>query len=522
MIAWKESFSCNAHAPRKLNMALGIEKKARFYYNGHQIFKDKPEITVSNCGSTSSTGQYLMVATGIQNLVLNNQIGSYSYNDQLSARGDRCRIENLPFPKQDPKERKEKLFERREVINHCVTVQVTDFSEAGIQYPTEQRGCHITKVSKNSVDVKGPYCFFSPTKQSNYSIHFEADPKCLDKEYLKYNNIALQDINLMLNTYIAGDYTGRSPDLTAISTTPTRFSLNPLPNIISISDDFGLLRPTWPSFWMAGNVELGNLEVQNYSPHFDHINLPLLVDTRCERTCSKETNICTSACDYSQAIVGRYNLYEWYQGKFEYLKTWYDGSAAPANYQGLLYGSGLEIKKGIFQKDRRYKIEVEFDEPDLSFAHYDGRVKEQLRLNPNHIVEMRRNGGLINEIPIFNVIRDTEVIPNLDPISNIDFDSPGISRLLKNAVGQLQNYLDNSYWPPYFEKVCEPLSKKCHPIGKGKITLSLEFLIEENQEEGGYKIIRPMISRKGNLGKTYRLKKQPKYKINCRRRRNNR
>lgn len=514
------TLACKSAGPRKLSMAIDSNSSSRFYYNGQKTFKDKPEVTVDNCQNTAKSEKYLMIAVALENFVLSNETGNYSYNDLLSARGDNCRIENNPFENQEPVERTDKLFERRELFNHCITMQVTDFSNGGITYPKEQVGCEITAVSKNSVNMKGAFCYFKPGLESVYSVHFEVDDKCYNKNYLATNNIALQDINAILATYIAGDASGRSSDLVALSNTELRLSLNPLDSILNVSESFGEDRPTWPSTWTVGNVELGNVELQDsYSDLTDYLNIPFIVDNRCERTCNRQ-GLCSSPCDYSQPVVGRFNLFE-YDGKkrkFEYLRTWYDGSVAPAQYQGFLYGAGIEFEKSLLQVGKRYKIEVEFDEPDLAFAQFDGRIRELLRLRANQIPAFNRDGGYINEIPAFEMLNPSDKIPTLKPIrEGVEFNSVGLSRYMKESLNQLENYFDNSYWPPYFEKVCDAITGRCKKMGDGQVTLTMTFSIGLN--DGYYEAQNIKISRNGNLGRRYKNVSQPTYKINCRRER---
>lgn len=516
VLSLERTLACKATAPRKMSVAVSTSESARFFFDGKKSSRDKPEITVDQCLRTAQAQKYVMVAVAIDNFVLTNRTGAHSLNDALSTRGDRCRMENNPFVEQDPQERKDKLFERREVLNHCVTVQVTDFSSAGIKYPEEQVGCQITPVSNNSVDMKGAFCYFTPTTEGQYSIHFEIDEKCFDKEYLAYNNIALQDINGLVNTYIAGDASGRSSDLTATSATDVRFSINPLPSVISVSESFGEARPVWPSVWPMGNLELGNIRIQkNYSDSSDHLQLPFIVDNRCERTCNNE-GLCSSACDYTQPVVGRFNLFQKTAGKYEYMRTWYDGSVAPAQYQGFLYGSGFELPNSYLVAGKSYKIEVEFDEPDLAFAHFDGRIRESLRLRSNQLPEMNRE-GFVNEIPSFSLLQPIGKIPTFDPIDDgVFFNSRGLSRDFRANLQRLNNYLDNSYWPPYFDKVCDISSKTCQKIGDAKVKLVMTFTLEE--EDGSYQAANVKIARQGTLGRNYGLKNQEKYKINCRRR----
>jgi hypothetical protein len=504
--------ACEGTAPRELNMAISIENNSRFFYNGLKVFKDKPEVNVHNCKSTAANNAYMMIGIGLQNLVLSNLFQTYSYNDGLSAEGDRCQIENNPFEPQTAAERTAKLHERRAVLNHCLNIQVTDFSSGGMIVPENQTGCQVTRISSKSVDFKGPFCFFKPYADSTYSVHVEVDPKCYDPEYMKVNNISLQDINSVINTYTAGDASGTAADLQALSSTDVRFSINPTKELMNISDDFGVDRPSWPTSWQGGSVDLGSLKMSGVLPQYDHIALSFVVDTQCPRKCVD--GICSSKCDYAQPVIGRFSLFEKTPRRYEFLKTWFDGAVAPAQWQGILHGVGMEIKKGILESGKKYRIEVEFDEPDISFAQFDGRIKKMIYLRNNHIHSLRRNGGLINTIPLINIIEDLELIPTLEPISIVDYDNLDIQQLLGKALASFHNYLNNSFWPPYYEEICNK-EGECQSLGKGKIKFTLDFDLGEKNKKGQFAILNPVVKKEGNLGRNYDYKVFNPAKINC-------
>ena len=521
LILSHQTLACKGVAPKEMNIAIDLNNQSRFFYDGKKVYKDKPQVSLQNCQSTAAQGKYIMVALGIENNVLSNQIGAYSFNDELSTFGDSCSLINNPLDYQEPTERHEKLFEKREFFNKCLTVQITDFASGPIAYPEEQPGCEVTRVSEKSINMKGAFCFVQPRQDSSFSIHVEVDNACKTKEFLKKHNLTLQDINAVVNTYKAGDASGRSADLTAVTTTNVRLSVNPLKEILEVSDNYGVNRPVWPSEWSGGQVDFANLSIAGRSDLNDTISTSLVVDNRCKRKCVN--GLCSSKCDYAQPVIAQYELYEQHNGKFEYLKTWYDGGVASAQWQGMLFGIGHDFSKGVLTVGKKYRLEVIIDEPDFSFHQFDGRFSERIRLRNNHIHDINRNGGYINEIPLIDTIHNGELVPVLAEISGIHFDSQGLGMLLQTGVRSFQAYLNNSFWPPFYSKVCNPITGQCRKLGDAKVQMTIEFeLGPMDMDEGKYELINPMISKKSNIGPSYSAQPLLPKKVRCRRSRRRR
>lgn len=508
--------ACQGNAPKDLNVGVDLEQGSRFYYNKKKVFRDKPQINLQNCGQAVSNGEEIMIAVGIENNVLTNQVAAYSYNDVASTFGDSCKLINNPFEFQDPKERHAKLHERRKILNECITIQITDFASGSITYPEEQPGCKITKVSEKSIDMKGAFCYVTPRMESTFSIHVEVNPACKTREFLIENKLSPQDINAVLNTYKAGDSSGTSGDLTAITTTNLRFSINSPKEIMPVSDNYGLNRPTWPSQWSGAHIDMGNFSIQGRSELADTFSTSFVVDNRCERKCVN--GLCSSMCDYAQPIIAQHELFELVDGKYEYLKTWYDGGIASAQWQGMLFGIGHDMPKGQMETGKKYRLEILIDEPDFTFHQFNGRFSERIRLRGNHIPDINRNGGFINPIPIFDTIRNGEVIPELSIITGIDFHSDGLGQLLRNGVQSFQAYLNNSFWPPFYEELCNPITGSCQPMGSGKVKLTVDFeLGEKDLDEGTYYINNPIVSKETSFGPGFSEESLLPKRVRCRR-----
>lgn len=469
------NWACQPLAPREINIHVDLQKEIRKFYTSKRLLEERPSLSLESCRDTALTKKFIMLGLGIENLTLTNSTIGFNFTPQEENLS--CELKNNPYKNEETKEERfTKNKAKRAFFDRCVVVQVTELNEnIALQYPEEQSGCSIKKISKWSVDFSGSYCFFQPQVESLISVHLDVKKECLSEGTLAEKQTILSDYNAILNSYIAGDATGFSQDLTALTTTPVRLSVGALPSLTPISEDFGVERPRWPITWQASDLYLGKVSITSQGNNYDEIRLPVVVDTNCKRKC--KGNLCTSPCDYAQPVVGEFSLYEVKGSKREFLKLWHDGSVASPNFQGLLHGMGVTVPQGVLESGKKYEIEAIFREPDLDFAYFSGRVTRELRFNRNYIGPLSRSGQ-INMVPQINVIGRPGEVPIIPVIRNLSFENSELDGLSR-ALSTWQSKLDNVFWPPSYRLMCDQ-SGTCEPSGKGKITLKTRF--ELNKE----------------------------------------
>lgn len=465
--------ACKPSAPREINLHVDVEKGIRKFYSSKRLLDERPSLSMDSCRELAASKKYIMLGLGLENLVLTNDTMGFNFTPQEESLD--CKLKNNPFSYLETKEDRFANNQRkRDFFNRCVVVQVTEFNKnVALRYPEKQPGCSIKKVSKWSVDFSGSYCFFQPYPESRYSIHLDVKPECMQAKSLSEKKTILSDYNALLNSYIAGDATGFSPDLTALTTTPVRLSMTPPSDVLALSEDFGSERPRWPSTWQGADIYLGELEIRNFDDSYDEIKLPIVANTHCERKCVG--NLCSSPCEFSQPIVGEFTLYESVRGKKEFIKLWHDGSVASPNYQGLLHGMGVTLPKNVLENNKKYVIEAVFREPDLDFSYFSGRVDRELRLRQNYIGPLSRSGQ-INLVPQINTIGRPGEVPEIPVIQNLSFENNELDGLSR-ALATWQSKLDNAFWPPFYDLMCA--NGSCQKAGSGYVKLKLEFTINK-------------------------------------------
>ncbi len=490
-LTWN-SFACKPSAPREINVHVDLEKGIRKFYTSKRLLDERPNLSLDSCRDLANSKKYIMLGLGLENLVLTNDTMGFNFTPQEETLD--CKLENNPFSYQETREDRFANNQRkREFFDRCVVVQVTEFNKnVELRYPEKQSGCDIKKVSKWSVDFSGSYCFFQPYPESEISVHLDLKQECIKKETLAQKKTTLSDYTALLNTYIAGDPSGFSPDLTALTTTSVRLSMTPTSDILPLNDDFGSDRPRWPTTWEGADIHFGELDIVSFDDSYDEIKLPLVANTHCERKCVG--NLCSSPCDFAQPIVGEFTLYENVGGKREFIKLWHDGSVASPNYQGLLHGMGVTVPKNVLETGKNYEIEAIFREPELDFRYFSGRVNRELRFQQNYIGPLARSGN-INLVPQISTIGTPGNIPEVPVIRNLSFENSELDGLSR-ALNTWQAKLDNTFWPPFFDQMCG--AGNCLASGTGFVKLNFKFTLDKNRS-GGFEVKVQKVTRDSNI-----------------------
>lgn len=504
-------FACQTvSAPANLNYAIDPANKTAYYYNETRMIWDRPDINFENCLKTAAADKYIMIAVALENFVLSDDFLTYSINDRITSVGEQCKIVNNKFSNvQESSDRRERLNTKRRFVNSCLVFDLTDFSESGIDVKDNQPGCKITRVSKNAVNFEGPFCFIKPKPDSAIALGVSVKPECLNNEIYKERELILQDVLGVLSFYTAGDDSGFSSDLTSLKQVNFRISTNAPTSLIPTNVENGDAKPTWPTQWFASDVYLGKPSIITSKTLTDELKFPLLVDNRCERVC--KDNVCTSSCDYSQPVVGEFSLSTLNKkGKKEILASWFDGGIAPAQWQGLLGGVGVSLKKNLLEFNKRYFLEVELADQELNYLSLKGRIEKQIRMN-NNIGAMNHGGTAIREIPMINTIEELNNLPTIRDIVGIYFSGNGFTGV-QEALKSIELTFKNSFWPPFYDDVCNK-DGRCIKQSNAKNYLTLEFDLVGSLEKPEFRNVK--FSRNSNIVSVKPLQAYDFPRIDC-------
>ncbi len=493
-------FSCEMSKSDILNIALSPEDNSFFSYVADQTLHKMPYIRAFNCTEAAMTGKYLMVALGPEIVELEDTSRGINFNGEYKE--SRCQIMNSPFEKAQNFEERLKDFQaKKHFLKSCLEVWVEDEGPQPMQTPKEQVGCDLQLFGKQKAMFSGGFCYFKPHFGSSYMVKFNIKPECLTRDGLAALDIKAKDFNAAINFYIAGDATGTSVNLRALSNTRMRFSINPDKAKVKASDDFGILYPTFPADWKIPDIHLGELKITEIYDGRAKIEHALLVDNRCD----------SGHCDYAQPVVADISLYKPLKnGKRELITTWYEGGIADSHFQGFIRGISFELGSEVLKEGGVFELEAQFTDPKFDFERFKRRLQNKLNTIDQQLGRLERsNIPNVQEIPNINTNRD---FPTLSPIPNIIFDNPLNS--VEQAVSMLRSYFSLKLWPPYYEGACGATS--CESMKDSFLTLKTTFKVGKiNPDDQTYDIKIDKVERISSLVKGYTKYNYQQPHIDC-------
>lgn len=498
--------SCNVNGPSVYNYSASIDKQTSYLYGDGDNISEKHRLGIYVNDCQKAAGKFLMVGFGVNNFSVDASTVATVYSNELAP--NKCVIKNSTLKNfMDDAERARIHKNKAKFLELCVETTITQNSSMPLKYRAQQLGCQVQKVSaqraiirptiltqEDGTTEKTNFCFFKVYKDSEFVIAHEIKEECTNPNFLKENGLEPMEVNAATTFSIADKPTGKSQGLEILPSRVTNFTVEPSSSQTELTDDFGKDIPQYPSSFRLPELEFGKLTITN-TKHGSNFKFPLHVDNRCEKRC--ENGLCTSPCNYSQPIAGEVTLFEVSKGKKEYLRSWYDGAVAPANWQGLLDMPTRELKGIFFEDGKRYELEVTFRDPKTDFTMFNKSITPLFQPLPG--------------VPTVNFATSVmSGIPTVAGIQNIE----GVNTVLVipdyGSVKDLGNFLDHSglqgvdklskfnFWPPYYEDNCGP--KGCKKIGsKPYMTARLGFTAKVNQANNKVEINDVNFSKRSTL-----------------------
>ncbi len=449
-----EVFACKVDAPKNLSLFTDLTTQKTFYYQNNNVLEINPAISIGQCQQTAGSRKFIMIGLGVEELGAENLKRSISFNGSYGK--ESCRVDNIPANELITYEEKYKNFlDKNFYFKKCLEVVVQDSGMKGVQLPTNQKGCIYRSVNKNTAIIEGGFCYFKPNFDSQFTINIQIKKQCQDMAGLDQILQGPKEVNGAFNIYLAGDASGSSPDLDALSSTAFKVSTDPLPEFTEVSDNYGHLAPAWSSTWVFPDVKLGEMRFSPYTNDFYRLNIPLFVDNRCDRKCIGK--VCSSACDYSSPVVGEFTFEERTGEKWSYLTSWFDGGISPARWQGLLNGMGIDFPVSELKEGNTYRIVFEMKDPKIDFEIFKKNFNKLIPDFSAVIGRINRSNS-IQEIGQIPVIPAGNVIPNS---ADVPMTMGAVFDGIMRGVKELESMLNYGNWPAYYNTICSRDFKKC-------------------------------------------------------------
>jgi hypothetical protein len=463
-----QTFACQIQRIGAVNLAISHTTESTVYYNEERTIPNLPQFRASNCSQAAMNGQFLMIAMGPEVIDYEDTVKGVNFTKDFGYK--KCELTGHPFVRANDHEvRKEKFNQDWKLIQSCLEITVEDEGNQPLQLPTKQPGCDLQRISTHKMSFNGGFCFVKPNFASSYLLKLQIKKQCQNLE--SFSKLGINNLDLFgaINLYLAGDASGNSGNLRALSNLPIRLSVNPQADIVASSDDYGIEYPTFPENWSMPDIHFGKVNLIALGNGMLQIETQMLVNNNCPKVCKKD--ICQSACDYAQPVVAENSLYEKTEKGLELITTWYDGGIAPARFQGFIKGIGFEIAETMIDEGKTYVIESNLYDPKYDYERFKKRIQSRLNTIEQQIGRISNSSiPTIQEIPRIHVTRE---LPGISTIPGLVFE-----RNLDNverAVEQLRSYLSFKLWPPYFAQVCHDGS--CDSIKDPMLTLKAEFKV---------------------------------------------
>lgn len=500
LIGFKNALACSFLSPSSINIGVSIDNQNYFSYNAKAVNENVPYAEVKDCLTTANKKKFLMITFGPEVVDTLDSYRGTNYNKEF-AESSSCVFKNNPIAQIISYQNRKENFENKwKFINKCIEVNIKELGDHPLAYPKDQEGCVVTPTSSMSAKFTGGYCFFRPTTDSQYNIVLSVSKECLTLYGYKESEIYLQDLNAELSAYTSLTYKDELEDLSTIGTVPVRISVNPDKSVLKPSDDFGILRPTFPANYQVNDLHIGKILFADLSSNEIIIKIPFIVDNA---TCIKNNvnGVRSSACDYSTPFTGAISLKD---SSGKEILTWQDGGVASANWQGILSGEGFRINKELIPTNKKYTLEIEFSDPQFAFNTFKNRISKKIGQLNAHLPLFSRE-GTIAEITDLRILEQIDKMVEIDPIGALNFQNPILN--LANSRRRLNGYLSSSMFPPAYEKTCNSTGT-CVDAAKTFAKFTATFKLESD-----YSISDLQINRKSDLLNSYTkiVEQQPEF-----------
>lgn len=489
------SFACGVSTPNYVNLAISTIEEKIFSYSVKTSDEKLPGAFVSNCRETALKRRFVMITFGPEMTGLNDSIRGTNFDKQF-AENTICSIKNNPINALQSISAEKANFESKwKFINECVEVHVTELGSKPLSFPTDQTGCTIKSVNSKSALFNGGFCFLKPNTDSEWNVSVTVKESCKKINGYRDLGINLQDLESGVNFYTSSTYKDEINDLSAFGSFAVRLSVNPSPTLFRASDDFGILRPTFPEDFPVNDIHLGKLEIIDEGENVKYVSLktPLIVNNVCQSI--EKNGLKSSICDYATPYVGEISLIN---SKGQVEATWFDGGIAPTQWQGILNGEGSEISKELLRKNETYKLEVSFADPYFEFNTFKKRIKSKFQALTSGLPVFYAGGG-ISEIPDLRDLVDINPILDINPIGELDFKT-GLDGLDNNRK-RLNAFFSTTLYPPMYTQACSPNTGTCQKTGKPFVKFTASFKVDSD-----YKISELLVERNSKILGSYKKK----------------
>ncbi len=462
--------ACTASQDPPVNYYFSTEiPSSGIFYDGQDRSRARPTI-IDGC--KEAAGQFLMVALALRTQKPNGKSGDLNFTSHYSV--DQCQILNNPFPQKQTKEQKLQSFlDQYAFLRSCTYYDVKELEGNTILLPETQPAAQMVKISPDHLLFYGDFFYIKIQKASRFGIGIGLRKECTDTNYIQERGLKPGEIQALLNTFIAGDASGLTTDLTAIGSSKIRLLLNPSSSSLSYpSPSIEPDAPFWPNTWRGG-IELGSIGLKPEKDLRTRVEFQLLMD-----------HFGSTEDSYLTPVAGKMELSDLSSDRKKVLDSWYFGDISPPQYQGFLVGLPRMVSRGVIQSGRRYRIQFSMVDPNEDFLLFKTGMKQML-VDLSSLIGLP-GVDLLDTINSLTSLAEGKTLNGLAGLSGTDAE-----QVIENSLDDLSQRTNHPSWPPEYKRTCISRDGACTERGKHKWIkrLGAEFTIGNPLPDEHYELL---------------------------------
>ena len=477
-VFFSESRACVASRDPRANYFLSYEKPyAGLFADGVAVKDIRPTI-VDRCEGAS--GQYLMIALTLRTPKANGRTADISFTNKF--KDDSCKIINNPFPVAQPYEDKLAFFENQyQLLRACTFYDIVEIDDNEIILPGSQPASKIEVLGKNHIRAEGDFVYLKVRPNNRFAIGVGLKSECTHTSTIKMLGLEPGDLQALLNTYLAGDASGNTTDLTAIGSTRIRLALTAGSDLMKVSAlDEPKEKPSWPTTFQTG-VEFGALSIKPENDARTKVDFMPLVDNLGAKKC--KAGICSSENSFQVPIAGLVEITDLNGYRNKVIDSWYFGASAPGQYQGFLESASKYLDPGLISVGKRYLLEMTMVDPYEDYLLFRSGVSQMM-------IDLSNLGSVagLDVIQAFGGIASITGMKSITGLSGMV--GSDAAQIIQSAMSELNDFKGPQDWPPYYNLVCLGKSGNCYTRGQSKFIkkIGAEFTVGELKEDRSYQL----------------------------------
>ncbi|NUN06610.1 MAG: hypothetical protein HUU57_12715 [Bdellovibrio sp.] len=368
--------------------------------------------------------------------------------------------------------------EQLRALRLCTFITVQDEARAPLEF-RQTPLCKIIREEGGILRLEGTLCFLRIRPNNRFAVSMALKEECKSQKFLDENNIEPQDLNIALNSYVTGDDTGVSTDVTPIGSVPNRIFIQPPTGLLPLNEDQGLETPRFISDY-NGDIQMGQLNISGEDLTF-HIDPYVYFNNNTPKHC--KAGVCSSPSHFNLPFAGEFELREISGGgKTRFIDSWWGGTMVKPHWQGLLRLQGHAIEESEIREGRRYSLTLTMIDPTEDFFIFISDFTQFL-INLNDI-----NGTAgIDSLTGIGGLSGLGGIPGLPILPGLPA-TRDLNGTISQVIKALQKLGKSRDWPGYYDRVCSLDYKDCMLAGKSKYFLKLqtEFTLGPRDPETNY------------------------------------